>query len=313
MKKILVSFAMVLLMLLPCKVGKAQLPVTDIASILSATASAAQNLAAAMETIGISADNLEQLRGLKDKFSEWNENIQAAKDYLESVNNYYELVKMIGYQVQFINSYIEAIKKTASDKLNPYALSYILNYAAESIRSVDTILETVDRIAREIGIDKGTKQELIQQQIETAKRRLIQSTVEINEELLFLEGLGQIADLQNLMMGRRPGTGLNAYGASASYVDMSGGDDVSVTAGDGLKEGGSASVYFNSNGLGSITSVWFRMIYVIIGILCSGSLIFAFVKYTQGAPGAEMMFVRIAAIGIIVIVALSLVNNIVFN
>ena len=313
-RRIMAAILAVIMLTGPCvRPARAQFMVTDVPQILASAADAASNLMALMDQLGLSEENLARVTQWKETIEDWSANIKKAQDFINEVTEFQQMVMMIESHVRMIDAYTRAIYDEATGEFDPYALTNILNNMTCIVSSVDFILEALDAITAEEGIDKAQKQNMIESKVREAQRLLNQSAAKLNAEITFMQDFAQVADLINLTADRPAGTGVNCYGAAESYVMMAQETDAAKTAGNDLKDGGSADSYFNSGGLGSVASVWFRIVSIIVGIVLAGSLIFAFSKFAQGTPGAEMRFVRIAVSGVILLVVFMMVNNIVFK
>lgn len=316
MKKLRYIFSTVVLLLCMCRLSvhkaEAQFVVTDpgntasnIYNGVTATADAFSQLVAMFDQFELSEKQMESLKEFKDKMVKWNSDIQEAKDFLTQIRDFGILVKMMNSQVEMLTYYANAIKSAGQDQFSPYYLSNILNYATNTGYAIQALMDTINTIIKEVGIDKAQKGELIQQQVDDCARKIKHIQTFVIDEMQFMQDISEIVALDNFFTGRPPTAGLSNIGTETSGPASVSDNTQSLPQAESLEQ-----VRGHSKRAGGTI---YNIILVIIGISCLGSLIFAFAKYSRGEFGSEVMFARIFAVVIIVLIIFTTISKIVFK
>lgn len=268
---------------------------------MTAAADALDQFFVMLDQFDLTEEQLERMTEWKDRMQGWRDDIQAAKGFIDQVSGYAAMAKMLEQQVQMLVYYANTIKSLGSGPYSPYFVSTLLNYATNMGYTVQGLIDSIKTIMREDGIDKAQREDMIAKKVEEGKGIIMNTEAKLIDEIAFLTEVRQIVDLGNKFIGREPGTGMDRVGADGSgrFVPIS----PAVSA---APKPDPESVRLG----GGVGGVLYRIILVIIGISCLGSLIFALSRYIQGQPGAEMMFVRIFAVIVIAVVVFSVLGSI---
>ena len=284
--------------------ARAQFLVTDIPQTVAATLDAASQLAATLESLGLNEENFERMKQWKEKIEGWKEDIDEAIEFIAQVNEVALLIQQLNTQLQFTTYMIEAVNASAQSNFDQYYILNLLTYINSTLQSLDSIFNTIEILKTKTGLDLADRKKLIDEEIIRGYARIDECKAFVNDELAFMQELKEIVALSNFSMNREPESGLDCYGTEKSYQvkTYSSKEDAVLPSPTGD--------FIKGEGMGSTYGTFFRIVLIIIGIICAFALVFAMVRYMQGTAGAEMMFVRIFAIAIIVTVAFMIIYRI---
>lgn len=275
----------------------------------TATADALDQFVTMLQQLDLGEEQLGNMKEWKEKIEKWNSNIQEAVQFIDQMEDYIFMWQRIESYIDMLNMYANAIKSSASAKFNPYYLSTLLSYGTQVGYAIDGLMDAIDAIKREDGLTKAERQQLIDQRNEEIIRKLSVSKAKINDEISYMIIMEEFAGFINFALERKPEEGLSGIGAQKSFVydesysDSSGGSSPGTQNTDQVISGGL------NGGPGVIL---FRIIQILIGLSCLGSLIFAFARFAMGKYESESMFVRIFVVSLVVGVIMAIIGRSIF-
>lgn len=310
MKKALYRLIAVCVMVCAYVVSYAQLPtiVTDpgntaqsIYNGAQATTDAFSNLTALLETLEVSQEHMAKFDEFKKTMHNLTENIQQAQQYINDTRDYISLFEELQKQIKMLEAYAEILKSSATEDFNEYYLSNLINDTVDLATNAQMIMATITRIINETGLTKAEKKQETDKLYDEAKEKVDKTKEKIVSDLGYMVDVSQLLAMLNFILGRDFHSGLNCIGADTSENSNSVVTDNGASEAE-VKDGGKA-----------MNSVIFDVIFIIIGISCLGSLMYAFGKYISGSYESENIFLRIFGAVVIVVIVFTIIRNMVFG
>lgn len=266
-----------------------------------ATTDAFSNLTALLQTLDVAEEHMAKFELFKQKMEDLTENIQKAQKFINDARDFVGLFEQLQAQIKLMEVYAEVIKSSATEDFNEYYLSNLINNTVDMAQNAQMLMATISKIINETGLTKGEKKQLTDELYDKVQAQIKKSNEKIMSDLIFMQDVSELVAFLNLFLGREPGSGLNCIGINTSVSTT----ELPATAPASeaeVKAGGKA-----------MSNVIFDIIFIIIGISCLGSLMYAFGKYIVGAYESENIFLRIFGVVVIVIIVFTIIRQMVFG
>lgn len=266
-----------------------------------ATTDAFSNLTALLQTLDVAEEHMAKFELFKEKMEDLTENIQKAQKFINDARDFVGLFEQLQAQIKLMEVYAEVIKSSATKDFNEYYLSNLINNTVGMAQNAQMLMATISKIINETGLTKGEKKQLTDELYDKVQAQINESNEKIMSDLIFMQDVSELVAFLNLCLGRPPGSGLNYIGAETSVSTTEPPTPAPASEAE-VKAGGKA-----------MSNVIFDIVFIIIGISCLGSLMYAFGKYIVGAYESENIFLRIFGVVVIVIIVFTLIRQMVFG
>lgn len=266
-----------------------------------ATTDAFSNLTALLQTLDVAEEHMAKFELFKQKMEDLTENIQKAQKFINDARDFVGLFEQLQAQIKVMEVYAEVIKSSATKDFNEYYLSNLINNTVDMAQNAQMLMATISKIINETGLTKGEKKQLTDELYDKVQAQINESNEKIMSDLIFMQDVSELVAFLNLFLGRAPGSGLNYIGSNTSVSKTESPAPTPASEAE-VKAGGKA-----------MSNVIFDIIFIIIGISCLGSLMYAFGKYIVGAYESENIFLRIFSVVVIVIIVFTIIRQMVFG
>lgn len=266
-----------------------------------ATTDAFSNLTALLQTLDVAEEHMAKFELFKQKMEDLTENIQKAQKFINDARDFVGLFEQLQAQIKLMEVYAEIIKSSATKDFNEYYLSNLINNTVGMAQNAQMLMATISKIINETGLTKGEKKQLTDELYDKVQTQINESNEKIMSDLIFMQDVSELVAFLNLFLGREPGSGLNCIGSNTSVSKTESPAPAPASEAE-VKAGGKA-----------MSNVIFDIIFIIIGISCLGSLMYAFGKYIVGAYESENIFLRIFGVVVIVIIVFTIIRHMVFG
>lgn len=316
MKRHIIAIFTAVSLLLASQASWAQMVVYDPVQTARSSLDALEQL---MQTI----DDAEQFMEYKDKFDNmksWlNDSFGEGSAYAQvknllvkgqRINN---MTKQLNSMWKMTELYAQQLTDFQQLGYNPYLVTSFINSLTADVNVLKGIWDEFDDLLSEPGITKEKKIEMAQKTADEVTRKALQSTAKLNDEMMALEQLRGALSATNFIEGKQRDEGLqNITGGEAASRYVLGEDGPASVEGAVYQDSTWQDEMKEVSGMHSLTSTLMKVLMLLLGLVCVGSLTLGLIRYFKDTPGSQIIFVRIfvaALVGIIVLSILSQVFN----
>lgn len=312
MRRIMKIMAVVVLLVLVPQRGHAQFAVFD---PIQTAQSAIDALSQLMETID-DAENFieykekfESLKGwMNDSFGEGSAYAQIT-GLLKKGQRLYQMTQQLNAMLSMTELYAKQLTDLQQLGYNPYLITSFLNQLTMDVNSIKAIQTEFTDLLNEAGITKEKKVELAKETADEITRKALTSRNELCDKMLAMEEVRSILAATNFLDDVPAASGLDNVTAGDFDPTYTGSPSIPSVEGATYQDSSWQKETSEVSGMHQMTSTFVKIIMLLLGLLCVGSLCTGLVRYFNNTPGSERIFVRICVVSVVGIIVLSIIST----
>ena len=287
----------------------AQFEVNDVLAMAQRVADMIGQIERFGESIGIDKESLTKLNNMRDWFnSSFGEGTNGAKvlQLLQDLGTLERLKNVLSSEMNMLQNYSSMMGNVSSVGSGISLTSSVLSTLTASVNTVKDLVAQANKVIADTGLSRNDKRLAVEKLAEQAERtQAMYHSVIADDIAAYNESLRAI-QFNNFLSGLDPSFGLsgdNPFNENLVYRDE-GSVDVDEAVGDTTDVSNLRNGYRNA----------FSTVSILLAFLCVLSVIIGFIRYTNGVPGGERVFVKIAvALAVVSVLLVSLTKFVGFG